>query len=557
MGFGRGQVQLAETTLEKIARIFAEQYGIKVVFKHDLCMTDGKTIWLPVIPEGASVEFLEACEGYVDHEVGLCLHSDFDVMEEAKTIGKKHALLVNAFEDPRSDAEMIKDWRGTKINLANCHEWSLKQLKLRWEELSPFGKLVQAGALYGYKHTDHWFFKEMIETNDELMETIGKVKDLLERAPQVQSSADCLVLAKEIMERLEEEDSPESQPTVDENGEEKGDPVDTDEEILNRGKQIQKEAQEEHTKQRKRNPGQDDYLIYSTERDVVEFIQDGDREAAKRFLDESRQITNSLGRKFRLNLVSETKTRWNTGKRRGKLNKRDAYKIITGTSRNVFKRQTIKPGFDTVVLMLIDHSQSMHPHSIDLAAKTSMVFGENLHPLDVPFAIWGHSTGEFREGDRIKAAASEAERSLYTRWGKMWIGVYKKFEETWPRVRHRCHRMSRNTKYNTFNGEAVRLAAQHLLRRPEKRKIMFVLEDGYPCPNCQEHIDVHSAYLQTVAREVEKVIELFAIGIGYADTQRYYSNSVGISDLKDLPVVMLAELDRLLRKGQNAYARTG
>ena len=553
-GFGRGQVQLTETTLEKIARIFAQQYGIKVVFKNDRCVTDGKVIYLPVIPEGASVEFLEACEGYVDHEVSHCLHSDFEVMAEANAIGKKHGLLLNAFEDPRSDALMTKLWRGTKINLTNCHEWSLKQLKIRWDELTPFGKFVHACDMIGYEHTDHWFYEELVKPDVETMHMVALCDDLLERAPVLETCRDGLELAKEIMERLLEEDAPEEETKPGEKKKGKGE-GDSDEDILNRGKQIQREAQDEQRKQRERHPEQDSYLIYSTERDEVEYITDGDRGAAKRFLDESRQITNSLGRKFRLNLVSETRSRWDAGKRRGKLNPRDGHKIALGTGKNVFKTQSINPGFDTVVGMLIDHSQSMHPSSIDLAAKTAMVFGENLHPLNVPFAIYGHSTGDFYDGDAVKEAASEQEKELYTRWGKMWLGVYKKFEENWPSVRHRCHRMSRHTKYNTYDAEAVRLVAQHLLRRPEKRKILFVLCDGYPCPNVQEHTNVHSAYLQTVCKEVEKVIELFAIGIGYAAVDQYYKNSVGISDLRDLPVVMLEELDRLLRRGQNAYAR--
>jgi cobaltochelatase CobT len=309
----------------------------------------------------------------------------------------------------------------------------------------------------------------------------------------------------------------------------------------------------------------DNYLIYSTENDTMEDITDGDRaackkflddsSACKKFLDDSRQITNALGRKFRLNLVSETRTRWDGGKRRGRLDKRRVHQLITGGSKNVFKRRTMRKGFDTTALLMIDHSDSMFPNSIDLAAKTALVFGENLHELAIPFSIWGYSTGHFHEGREVKHSATPQERDLYTRWGRLWVGVYKKFEENWPTNRHRCHQMSRNGKYNTYDGEAVRLAAQHLMLRPEKRKLLFVLCDGYPCPNCHEYMDTHAAYLKAVAREVEKQIEVFAIGIGHNDVKKFYSNAVGIHSLTDLPTVMLAEMDRLLRKGQNAYAR--
>jgi hypothetical protein len=160
MNFGRRQVQLTETTLERIARIYAENYGIKVVYKHDLCMTDGKTI------------------GYVDHEVAHCLFSDFGVVKEAAKTGKKHHLLTNAFEDPRIEREMINLWRGTKINLANCEEWSLRQLKKHWDELSEFGKFIQAVISVPYK-PDHWLVKELVEQDEETMERIEKIRDLL------------------------------------------------------------------------------------------------------------------------------------------------------------------------------------------------------------------------------------------------------------------------------------------------------------------------------------------------------------------------------------------
>jgi cobalamin biosynthesis protein CobT len=566
--FGRGQVQLYENTLEKVARIFAEQYGIKVIFKHDLCMTDGKTIYLPVIPEGASEEFLEACHGYVDHEVSHCLHSDFEVVKEASKVGKKHRLLTNAFEDPRVDNEMIKLWRGSKINLENCREWSLKQLAEHWDELSEFGKFVLACTLVPFLE-DHWFIEEKIKQDKELMETLDKVKDILDKAPEAESTQGCFGLAKEVMEKLAEEDEEDTefqnQQEKDSEQKQQGKEeafsevtekqLEKDSELLSKGKQIQNKAKEEQSRQVKRKAGEDNYLIFSTENDEIEFITDGDKVGCKQFLDESRQITNSLGRKFRLNLVSETKSRWDPGKRRGKLNHRQAYKVPYGTSKNVFKTKVIRPGFDTVASMLIDHSNSMNSSPINLAAKTAMVFGENLATLNIPFEILGYSTGYYNEGDEIKANASEEERQLYTRWGKLWLGVYKKFEESWGTTRHRCYHMSRHGKYNTYDGESVRIAAQRLLRRPEKRRILFVICDGYPCPNCQEHSGTHIAYLKSVAKEVEKVIELFAIGIGYHDVGSYYKNSVGISDIGDLPNVMLTELDRLLRRGQNAYAR--
>jgi cobaltochelatase CobT len=113
--------------------------------------------------------------------------------------------------------------------------------------------------------------------------------------------------------------------------------------------------------------------------------------------------------------------------------------------------------------------------------------------------------------------------------------------------------MSRNDHDNTFDGEALRIATQRLLRRPEKRKILFWLNDGYPCPNVHRFRQQHASYLKTVAGEVEKMVEVFAIGIQCDDVKHYFKNWVQVDSLSDLPKVAVGELDRLLRRKQNAY----
>ena len=56
----RSKVRIFESAMEKLGRILADRYKVKVIFKHDCCMTDGRTIYLPIIPENASTEFLGA-----------------------------------------------------------------------------------------------------------------------------------------------------------------------------------------------------------------------------------------------------------------------------------------------------------------------------------------------------------------------------------------------------------------------------------------------------------------------------------------------------------------
>lgn len=579
--FGRSKVRLWESTLEKLGRIFAETYKIHVVFDTDQCMTDGKTIYLPVIPEGASDEFLDAIHGFLDHEVAHHQFTNFDVLAEADKLGLKHHLALNAIEDPRVEREMCKLWRGSKINLANCREWSLKQLSKRWDELSEFGKVLQSIIVKFEVEDKHWFVEKHITPNTDLCSKLEVIKPVTDKLGTIASTQEAFELAKELIKLLEEKEEPP--PESDQNNQASqsnmagiGSPMPSspkeeqeptplveeptqqelkkDSEITSTQNQIKKEAQRLQKNYRSR-PGRDRYLIYTTENDVIENITTGDKTATAEFLAESRQMVNTIRQKFRLNLLTKTMNRWESGKRRGKIDCHSLHRVTLGTGKDVFRNRVVSQGFDTVASLYIDHSGSMYPNNMDMAAMAALIFGECLNDIGIPFEIVGYSTGEFNEGKEAYLKASKSEQDMYTRWGRLWMGIYKNFDEQWLTSRHRVLNMSRNGKYNTYDGESIRIAAQRLVARREERKILFVFSDGYPCPNVPMFTEIHCAYLKTIALEIEKHIEVFAIGIQSDAVKEYYTNSVVINKLSDLPSVMLSELDRLIRQGQNAYGK--
>ena len=302
---------------------------------------------------------------------------------------------------------------------------------------------------------------------------------------------------------------------------------------------------------------EDRYLIYTTEDDVIERIADGDKVEFMSFLRESRAIANVLSKKMRLNLLSIARDRWVSDKRRGKINPKAVFRVPIGTSKRVFRQRQNAPGFDTRCSLWIDHSGSMSGGKVNLAAKAAILFGEVLQELNIPFEVCGYSTSDWDTGENRYNKATPDERKMFTRWGDLWVGIYKAFDEDWRHVRHRCINMHRNIKCNTFDGECVRMAASRLIQFPEDRKILFVFNDGCPCPNVNKYIDQHTRYCKEMADEASKVVELFAIGIRSAQVKNYYKNSVSISDIDDLPKVMLQQLDQMLRKGKSLRQKAG
>jgi cobaltochelatase CobT len=199
---------------------------------------------------------------------------------------------------------------------------------------------------------------------------------------------------------------------------------------------------------------------------------------------------------------------------------------------------------------MVDHSGSMSGAKLDLAAKTSIIIGEIANQLSIPFSVLGFSTGDGHTANQRYSKASPEEQKAYSRWGNHWIGVYKEFDELWGQHSHKLINMVDNQRNNTYDGESLRYAAQRLLGRKEKRKILFWINDGEPCPNPADDMNAHTEYAKLCAKEVEKMVELLAIGIQTDAVKQFYSNYIVVDEVADLPTLCLAELDSLLRKGK-------
>jgi len=630
------KIELLETATERIGRMLSENYGIKVVHKHDLCCTDGKTIFLPVLGEKASDELLGAVPGMIDHEAAHVLDSDFDLLKHLQKDPQAPKLrgILQMIEDARIERFMIKRWRGTKINFSKLADWGYKGLLTKWDGLSDWGKFIQICGVIACHEPDFWAVEKIKEREPNLWSWAEKVRDLLETAAELPDSTASLNLAKQVLDRVhdladppppQEEKQKEDQEKQeqgegdseeekqdgddgdqdgseepqggsegeDEDDQEQGDGTggqsddsdgedqepetggdsdseddstdskedapkclkrdyvpseeerEEDENISSRQNQLRQEAKETCP------AGRGQYLIYTTERDVIETATGGDRQKVMQMLNEQRHAVHTIRQKMMRNLIALTRSRWEAEHERGRINPRALHRVVTGTSKKIFRKKIDAPKFDTRCSLWIDHSESMRGEKIKLAAASALVFGEVLNRLGIPFEVCGFSTSTTHQhGTGIYQRASQEERLTYSRWGGLWVGVYKAFDEDWNTVKSRCANMQRNQRHNTYDGESVRLAAQRLLAHPERRRILFLFNDGEPCPNVHQMHGEHNLYARDVAKSVEKLIEVFAIGIKTDAVADIYSNAVCIKSLEDLPKVVVGELDRLLKKMQ-------
>jgi cobalamin biosynthesis protein CobT len=485
-----------------------------------------------------------------------------------------------------------------------------KMMKRPWDELSDLGKFIQAALCFVENDFDknHWFLRDVVE--DEIFQHVKQCEDLLRTAQKADTTKEIVPIAKEILDLLQEEDpdlpeidpedipddaimippgagpSPQQQSMMkkqpsDPNappmvqmeygegeegeGEGEGMPGDgqdgstcdfnpSDEDVKNDEEltSIPNMLKDATTRPMAQN---DCYLVYTTEGDEIEKISEGNRQEYKQFMQEANRMVSVMKRKMARSLLSTNISRWEGDKLRGKVNPRAIHRVAMGTSKRVFRQRVEAEAFDTCVAMMVDHSGSMMGHQLDLAAKTAIIFGEILHQLSIPFSVMGFSTGSGGVANKRYNQASVQEQRLYSRWGNLWIGQYKSFKDSWQNSNHRLINMRYNCKMNTYDGESLRYGAQVLLERPEKRKILFWLNDGMPCPNGRDDSYAHRRYAHDAAKEVERLVELFAIGINTTAVKEFYTNCVAIHDVNDIPSTAFRELDELVRKGKTYHGK--
>jgi cobaltochelatase CobT len=305
----------------------------------------------------------------------------------------------------------------------------------------------------------------------------------------------------------------------------------------------------------------DSYLIYTTEGDTVEPMPAGSPAQFTRFKHEVAKLVSPLRQRLVRLMRARKEVRWEGGKERGKIDRSALYKIVNGTSKRVFQTQVMGETLDMVALLAVDHSGSMKGERLELASKLAGVLGITFDQMQVPFAVYGWSTGSPEVATARQRKATAEERALYTRWGNLWIGSYKTFADSWFKAGPKVLTMPDHAQANTYDGESLKHFARILLSRPEKRKLLIVLNDGEPYPNSVDDRQSHVNYAHECAKEVEKMVETVVFGIMTSRVEDIYSNTVVIQNLNDLPKAGLTELEKiLLRKGKparGAAARVG
>lgn len=567
------KIRLVESAVERTARLLSQQFGIRVVWQHGECKTNGKIIYLPTLPDDAPDELLAAVHGYLDHETAHILFTDFESIKNSANVPNESQMhCINVIEDFRIERKLGSIFPGSPLNLRAARDWLMPQISKNWNNVEPFYRVcVAVGDVMNYGHdTDLW--KESVDdvTKDlvkECLDAIGPLEDL-------QSTADCMAAGFrmwDVLKDLAPPPKPAQKQVQSATGSGKGKGKSSAQASSAGSKQSSKQENKDSSQPAssmedlgkllsdaakancKGNRGythdQDSdktYLVFTTSGDTIEPVPDsrspiGPRRL-QRFRDETVGIANTVRTKLVNSLRSKTHRRWVGNKEEGKINSRQLFKAVLNIDDKVYKQLSDKVHLNTAVMLAIDHSASMDGQKIDLAARSAILIGDALNALKVPFAVYGYSTSG--PGEK-----PPTDQKIFARWSKLWIGYYRDFDQPWERGAEKLIEAKLNIQHNTLDSESVKHGIQRLLQRKEKRKILFVFNDGMPFPGhghigrCQQHLK------DVVASAAASGIEIVAFGIEDDNVKNYYPNYVVLNDVHDLISEPLKLLDAMLRKG--------
>lgn len=239
----------------------------------------------------------------------------------------------------------------------------------------------------------------------------------------------------------------------------------------------------------------------------------------------------NLSKKIRRELQSLARTRFEGGKKRGRIRSRDLFRAVAQDSDTVFRKRIVKFNpKSTSALVLCDFSGSMGGDKLKHAAVATHELSRVLHALMLPHSVYGFSTHSRKENlaFRLKGQNESFKSDTFLQ-----------------RVVHASKHMHCNA-----DGDFIHWAGGKLLRTKAARKILFVLSDGSPAA-----VDAHGnrgifQFTQDVVKDLERMgIEIYAIGIEDRNVEEIYKHYATIRQASELEPKLLGVLRNKLIAG--------
>jgi cobalamin biosynthesis protein CobT len=575
--------------------------------------TDGKEIVLPSLPDELEFTHEETMtmRGLLDHEAGHVRHTDFTVVEKfAKTQSKLAFNISNCLEDVRLEGLVMQEYPGSRKNFTVMRE-SVGKHELEFTQANPevfttitpeaiMSSIIRAGTL-DYAGGPN---KAMYDQMPERFKAWGhKFADEARACKDTSEILNLALAIEKLIEQSEQDKKPEPMPdeggkadagkgldgnpenfTFDKGGDftegkpekevEQADGQPTLADILaDVSKGVKKELKDK-IDAFLNDPGKPrgkDYRVLTTRYDEVYTRNSNNNRKDRRHKKLKNAsaneyetvklqlggLVNTMKAKLRRALMAKESRDWDFGREFGKL---DTKRLVAGSlgSQTVYKQRKDRLELDTAVHFLIDLSGSMGSSSkIRVARDAAVAFAECLEGTQIRYQISGfdnefhHEEQDSKFMDTISKA--RCSKSKYHRYEPLNIIKFKDFSEPLQLAKGPISTINECASGNNSDRDAVIWAYHELLKRPEKRKILFVLSDGLP-ENYMINLYGSSHLVVGLKLAIEECtksgVECVGIGICSSSVVGIYPKAVTINNVNDLSGVIFTQLSNLLTGGK-------
>ncbi|QOC57913.1 hypothetical protein phiK7B1_058 [Pseudomonas phage phiK7B1] len=203
------RIVIMREAITKIAQILSDgkvlvtQSGVKAFVKYDERTMKATRVNLPMIPDDASDDLIEAIQGFLDSEISKVLYADGK--SNLRAAHENMAGLYNPLESFFCEKEMVKNFAGSRHNLANMHqtfvdkfiEPKLKEALANGAEEQELFQVLAVPALRAWGGQK--FFQDYMSDKWSLIAGIQKQLDpIANKMKTMTKASDCYDMAKEI-----------------------------------------------------------------------------------------------------------------------------------------------------------------------------------------------------------------------------------------------------------------------------------------------------------------------------------------------------------------------
>lgn len=566
-----------ESALEKVARSLSEKFGITVVFQGDRCCTDGKTIYLPGLPDDLPKELRMVIRGWVDHESAHILFQSDMVLAERfqKAYGAAAFCVLNLLEDARIEAAATQRFPGSAFNLRMCYAEAARKAEKDAEQ-APLSFLRQ------FIFAVHTCINDMpyLEfVGKEVREITDGLAPLLRQARACADTGEVEAIALKVWERIRahvEADKTSSQAGGNDRGREQaaggnpgaGTPTPTGAGAPGNatgGRKVDPSAGSRDAAIHQGIIGgmaadiaqsiggyaraNHSYRVWSTAYDRVAVARDRSNRSHGERMRDVMPLVSGVRQKLLQSLLAEPKARWLGDREQGAVDPRNLHRLaLSDAARRdrIFRQRIRTKRLRTAVALLMDESNSMGGPKMRLAERTAMVFCEALARLDIPTCVIGFSTMKYTLELRAQRQTGMTVDELRSRFRLSPLNhtVYKRFDEPFAKISGRMEEMAPQSL--TPLGESMLLAARQLAQRPEERKALFVMTDGKPIAGIVPESATFEHARRAIVRIEKAGIDVALVGIMEHGVTELHHRSVVVPSLDKLPRTVMNQLHAIL-----------